>query len=205
MRASLVHLPFNFKHQQGRVHVLSRYVEPLQANGLMSFSAMPVPCCGVSQLALDVDVDHNRIEELVNSGASIEHLLALFLAASNKKPVVIELLVRLGGRRLVNQQDPHRQTPLHVAAGCRDTACIKVLLDNGADRNIRDRKGRTPAQAIQAVESDNAKFRREFGLDMIQKTPAMRATEAAECVVGRGRGEMFVCVCCLCNMKLARH
>ena len=126
------------------------------------------------------DANHAHIEDLIREGASIRDSRALFLAASNGQPEAIKLLLRLGGGRLVNEQDEHGNTPLHVAAGVKDPICMKVLLDNGANKELVDRKGRTPLQGLQACKKSDVKFARSMGFDRIQKTAAMLATEARE-------------------------
>ena len=134
---------------------------------------------GRSNFGVD-DCNHAHIEDLIQQGASIRDSRAIFLAASNGQPETIKLLVRIGGRRLVNEQDEHGNTPLHVAAGMKDPISMKVLLDLGANKELVDRKGRTPWQGLQAVKRSDASFARSMGFDRIQKTAAMAATEARE-------------------------
>ena len=62
---------------------------------------------------------------------------------------VCELLIKKGEN--VNEQDyAGRMAPIHVAAGKRNLprAVWTVLLENGADVNIKDRYGRTPLHLI---------------------------------------------------------
>ena len=134
---------------------------------------------GRRQFGVD-DCNHALIEDLVQQGASIRDARALFLAASNGQPETIKLLLRVGGRRLVNEQDEHGNTPLHVAAGTKDPICMKVLLDHGASKELVDRKGRTPWQGLQATKRSDAQFASSMGFDHIQKTAAMLATKALE-------------------------
>ena len=124
--------------------------------------------------------DHKLIQDLVQSGASIHESRSIFLAASNGQPETIKLLLRLGGPRLVNRPDEHGMTPLHVAAAAKDAACMRVLLENGADKQLTDRKGRTPWQGLQATKRDGEKFARSMGFDRLVPTPAAAATKAAE-------------------------
>jgi hypothetical protein len=126
------------------------------------------------------DCNHADIQDLIQRGASIRDSRALFLAASNGQPETIKLLLRLGGSRLVNEQDEHGNTPLHVAAGMKDPTCIKVLLDNGANKQLVDRKGRTPLQGLDASKRNDEKFAREMGFDRMRPTAASAATKARE-------------------------
>ena len=135
---------------------------------------------GVGRFGSDERCDHAHIEDLIKEGASIRDSRAIFLATANGQPEIIKLLLRIGGRRLVNEQDEYGHTPLHVAAEMKDPACMKVLLDNGASKELVDRKGRTPLKGLQDTKRDDAKFARSMGLDRMQKTAAMLATQARE-------------------------
>lgn len=62
-----------------------------------------------------------------------------------------ELLLRAGAK--VNEvHDTFRNTVLHLAAQRGDAAMVKLLLDNGAERKIKDRDGKTPAELAQNLE-----------------------------------------------------
>jgi uncharacterized protein len=43
----------------------------------------------------------------------------------------------------LNETDENGMTPLHIGIGSRQKACVWLLLEAGADRNARDRQGRT--------------------------------------------------------------
>lgn len=123
---------------------------------------------GRRQFGVD-DCNHALIEDLVQQGASIRDARALFLAASNGQPETIRLLLRIGGSRLVNEQDEHGNTPLHVATGMKDPICMKALLDHGANKELVDRKGRTVAVAGPpgACKRSDAQFASSMGFDRI--------------------------------------
>ena len=48
--------------------------------------------------------------------------------------------------KLLDIQDVDGQTALHVAASVGNAACVKLLLDAGADSTLRDAEGLTPLQ-----------------------------------------------------------
>ncbi|XP_013378957.1 cortactin-binding protein 2-like [Lingula anatina] len=48
------------------------------------------------------------------------------------------------GKCEINEQAWDGNTPLHEAAWCGHTQCVKLLLQHGADTTMRDRDGRTP-------------------------------------------------------------
>jgi uncharacterized protein len=47
----------------------------------------------------------------------------------------------------LDETDENGMTPLHIAIDSRKRACVWLLLEAGADRNIRDQQGRTPFDA----------------------------------------------------------
>lgn len=51
----------------------------------------------------------------------------------------------------LNEMNENGLTPLHVAVDARKRQCIGLLLKAGADRNARDRQGRTPIDAAEAI------------------------------------------------------
>ena len=48
--------------------------------------------------------------------------------------------------KIIDVQDVDGQTALHVAATNGNLACVKILLDAGADSTLRDVEGLTPLQ-----------------------------------------------------------
>ena len=71
---------------------------------------------------------------------------------------------------LVNLQDSYGNTALHHAVDSKDPAKLRFLLDNGADKNIRDNSRETaldearnyynyPKECIEVLESYTPKLR----------------------------------------------
>ncbi|MHC9538878.1 MAG: ankyrin repeat domain-containing protein [Vulcanimicrobiota bacterium] len=69
----------------------------------------------------------------------------LQIAAIKGWTEMAELLLSAGARAVINEKDDvYHYTPLHHAAEKGNKALVKILLDNGADKEIKDDKGRTP-------------------------------------------------------------
>ena len=69
----------------------------------------------------------------------------LQIAAIKGWTEMAELLLSAGARAVINEKDDvYHYTPLHHAAEQGNKALVKLLLDNGADAEIKDDKGRTP-------------------------------------------------------------
>src|SRR5580704_14824566 len=71
----------------------------------------------------------------------------------------------------LNETDENGMTPLHIAIDSRRKACVWLLLEAGADRNARDRQGRTPFDAAEKISDplDRAAtvyMLRNFSLEM---------------------------------------
>ena len=82
----------------------------------------------------------------------------------------MEFLMASKPPALVNLQDSNGDTALHLAVSCGDLAKLRFLLDNGADKNIRDKGGETaldearrykdcPKECIEVLESYTPKLR----------------------------------------------
>uniref|UniRef100_A0A8D8L6Z4 Ankyrin repeat protein L92 n=2 Tax=Culex pipiens TaxID=7175 RepID=A0A8D8L6Z4_CULPI len=64
----------------------------------------------------------------------------------------VELLISKGS--LVNTRDVKGNTALHFAYRQRDWDLVEVLIRNGADSGIENRKGKTPVKELSAVDQE---------------------------------------------------
>ena len=83
---------------------------------------------------------------LIDSGADLNHRGHQYTAleiASSRGPDVAILMIKKGAK--VNTFDYYTKTsPLHTAAKCGHRKLVKVLLQHGADMNVKDQWGLTP-------------------------------------------------------------
>jgi ankyrin repeat protein len=131
----------------------------------------------VKQLLADTNVDLKKTNK--------HGFLPLQLAVMYGRTAECKLLIKKGED--VNEQDrTGGMTPLHMAAGKGGLpeSVWKLLLDNGADANIKDRYGRTPLHLIaRAGDPGLAKLLISRGAsvnarDNQGRTPAKIATQS---------------------------
>ena len=79
---------------------------------------------------------------LVNAATDDVHTTLLHLAAANKKPAILQLLLSLGAQP--SWQNEEGLSPLHVAAIWGNEAAVKLLLESGADPVVVDEEDKTP-------------------------------------------------------------
>ncbi|KAK9498629.1 hypothetical protein O3M35_003218 [Rhynocoris fuscipes] len=116
------------------------------------------------------DKNYKIVEELINSGAFLEHQTvegetALYLAARNGCAKIVELLIREGAS--VNCHTLKKFTPLHIAACSKDCEeVLHLLIAAGAKTDALDIEDRSALHF--AVEENNITATRvllEAGLD----------------------------------------
>ncbi|MEX0718277.1 MAG: ankyrin repeat domain-containing protein [Planctomycetaceae bacterium] len=97
------------------------------------------------------DGDVREVRRLLDSGADVNRIetddqgemTALAYAAAFGQPQVIGMLTSAGANVDFQSRTGMRLTPLmHAAMGC-DERCVKLLLDAGADRRLRNSSGET--------------------------------------------------------------
>ena len=94
---------------------------------------------------------------------------ALMYQANSGTVEGMEFLMACKPPALVNLKDGYGYTALHWAVISKDPAKLRFLLDNGADKNIRDNRGSTaldsarrnnyPKECIEVLESYTPKLR----------------------------------------------
>ena len=75
-------------------------------------------------------------------GYTQEQAEALYVAAGNRQHEKLTQLIARGIPANV-WVDRHKTTPLHVAVRLRDTRSVQVLLENGADKTVKDEEQKT--------------------------------------------------------------
>ena len=69
-----------------------------------------------------------------------------YAAGYNFNPDITKTLIKAGAD--VNAQDNYDWTPLHYASALNFPQVVKLLVDNGADLEARDRDGKTPGDLV---------------------------------------------------------
>jgi 26S proteasome non-ATPase regulatory subunit 10 len=101
--------------------------------------------CGNTQVVeclLDAVQSLASMEQIVNAKTQDSQLTPLHCAASKNNVEICKLLIHKG-HASVNVVDKHGYTPLMRAAQKGNNDCLKLLLDNGALCNLRNRQGDT--------------------------------------------------------------
>jgi ankyrin repeat protein len=62
----------------------------------------------------------------------------------------VKLLLEKGS--LVNQANPNGSTPLHFAAGCGHAEVVKLLLEGGADPQLKDKEKMRPSDLAKSLK-----------------------------------------------------
>jgi len=82
-----------------------------------------------------------------------EGWLPLHFAAQWGHPKIVDRLCRVEGANPNAIESIHQCTALHIAAGGGKKNCVTVLLEAGADKDVRDGAGKTPMEV--ALEKGN--------------------------------------------------
>ena len=103
--------------------------------------------------------DIPRIPNLASTAASYQELTSMSLKRSDSEQVMLnrKLMLAIQQKKLFRVlrcislgADPNfltpklSKSPLHAAVACNFPVCVDYLIQNGADPNIQDSKGRTP-------------------------------------------------------------
>jgi hypothetical protein len=152
-----------------------------------SFGAMPglqmgpsgMPLFPRTACAMTPQV-RQEMKGLVESGANLQAINALHMAAANyKSPDLFEFLLDDCGMSLT-QLDHLGQQPLHVAAGCSNLAAVRVLLARGADKKAKNRDGETAKQMVKKIERSMADFERVMGVSMMGRGVGTGGNESSQ-------------------------
>ncbi|KAL0045471.1 hypothetical protein WJX82_007559 [Trebouxia sp. C0006] len=87
-----------------------------------------------------------------NPGYVVKGQTALHLAACNRTPDIVHLLLTHGADP--NARNPKGRTPLHRAAYTNDLESIKLLLHHGTDAIATDNQGQTPMHSAATQDDD---------------------------------------------------
>lgn len=104
---------------------------------------------GATPLHLAVMEGHLDLTKvLLDAGAKIkdkEKNNAIHLATSTDQSEILKLVINENKSKL-NDQNADKNTPLHLALNIGNIDIIRILIDNGANINIKDNEGKTAVQ-----------------------------------------------------------
>lgn len=114
----------------------------------------------------------DRVRELLANDPQARHertpegFTVLGLAAFLGGPEVVGVLLDAGADPDDDADNPARVRPVHAAVAARDGASLRVLLEAGADPNVRQQGGFTPLHAAaHADEPEIARLLLDHGAD----------------------------------------
>lgn len=113
--------------------------------------------------------DWEKLQQLINDHPEIvnlrrDHPIATPLHACIFRPKLAELLLQHHANPNEIDNDDHRIAPLHLAAESGDVQTASILLQYGADVNLRSRWGTPLHHALGSHE----KYSTEHGLNMVK-------------------------------------
>ncbi|MBE0537624.1 MAG: ankyrin repeat domain-containing protein [Phycisphaerae bacterium] len=115
---------------------------------------------GSSPLHMSVYLDMIDVTELLlASGASVRSVddqgfTSLMMASAIGRREFVDLLLQKGSCEVINARDDKGNTALHLAV---DPVTVELLLVHGADPNIANKKGATPADLIRKREGQGSR------------------------------------------------
>jgi ankyrin repeat protein len=97
---------------------------------------------------------------LIAQGASLENLggeneSALFMAATTNQTEIMEIVLKKAPQ-LLNKTDDHGTTPLMEAAKFGGEKTVKLLLDAGADKSLKNEDGKTALDLAKKARNSSA-------------------------------------------------
>lgn len=108
----------------------------------------------------------------------------VFEAVNSDDTNFLSLYLSLGGNLNVRDNPKTRQTPLILAVRCKSDACVKLLIDGGADVNARDSSNVTALMYAARFNPDDVRLLLKAGAnpeakDYLGRTALMYAADAA--------------------------
>lgn len=198
--ALLLSLAKKSTHQDASYHVRPSDFDPTPSTEeiLISLIKAGAPVDGKEELT-DYTLLHYAIENKLSRAADVllshgidqtatlrSKVTALHMAASDGYTFEKTIPTLAQNCLLLNAQNCTKATPLHYAARANSHRAIELLLEAGADRNIKDASGLTPLDITKVVDKNF------FSLSLLSRTRAGYALvhhNISQCIVHLKNGD----------------
>ncbi len=97
----------------------------------------------IDQIEALIELDSNLINEMYKNNWTLLHY-AVDRTLKDKTEAILNFLLKNGLQSKIDEQSNNKDTALHLAVKSENLKAVKILLEYGADKNIKNIKNKTP-------------------------------------------------------------